>query len=217
MIDLNLVDYPEMTEDYDELGRHYSTPTGKRYPSVTTILGREPKPQLEEWRQRMGEEKADRYTKTSGRVGSEFHDACEQYVLGKDVGVLSAGARQLFASTRRELNNLSNIRGVEIPMWSDYLKLAGRSDLIGDYKNKASIVDYKNSRKLKSKEFCRGYFLQGAAYSRMFYERHGIAINQIVIIIGVWGQTKPQVFIEKVKDWIDPLDDMMRLYNPMWK
>lgn len=215
-INLNLVDYPQISEDYNAFGRIYTNPNGDAYPSITTVLGKQPKPGLDDWRERVGDEKADRIMKASAKVGSEFHDACEQYVLGEEVPVLSAGARMLFASARKELNNLDNIRGIEIPMWSDYLKTAGRSDLIGDYKAITSIVDYKNSRSPKPREWCTDYFLQGSAYSRMFYERYGIVIKQVVVIIAVWGQPKPTVYTEQVKDWVKPLDDVMRKYNPLW-
>ena len=215
-ITLNLVEYPQMSEEYNAFGRIYTAPTGEAYPSITTVLGKQPKPGLEEWRQRVGEEQADRITKASGKVGSEFHDACERYIRGEEVGELSAGARMLFASARKELKHLDNIRGIEIPMWSTHLKTAGRSDLIGDYKAVPSIVDYKNSRSPKPREWCHDYFLQGAAYSRMFYERYGIVIKQTVIIMSVWGHPKPTVYIEPVKDWIKPLDNVMRQYNPLW-
>ena len=213
---LNLVEYPELVEDYNGIGRHYTTPSGVRYPSVTTVLGQMPKDGLDEWRERVGEEKAERIMKASAKVGSEFHDACEQHVLGNDPGVLTHGAQMLFASARRELKKIDNVRGIEIPMWSDYLKIAGRSDCIGDYAYVPSIIDYKNSRSPKPLHFCTSYFLQGAAYARMFYERHGIVIKQMVIIIAVWGQLKPTVHIEKVRDWVKPLDQVMMDHNPLW-
>lgn len=216
MTRLNLVDYPQITEEYTDFGRMYTNPNGDVYPSITTVLGKQPKPNLDAWRERVGEEQAERLMKASGRVGNEFHNACENHILGKDIGVLSRGALMLYSSAKNELNNLDNIRGIEIPMWSDALKTAGRSDLIGDYRGIASIVDYKNSRSAKPKEYCVDYFLQGAAYSRMFYERYGIAIKQIVIIIAVWGQPKPTVHIERVADWVKPLNEVMQKYNPLW-
>lgn len=216
-ITLNLVDYPQIIEEYTDFGRLYTNPNGDVYPSITTVLGKQPSPGLDEWRERVGHEKADRITKASGRVGSEFHDACERYILGEDVGVLSRGAAMLFNSAKKELANLDDIRGIEIPMWSDTLKVAGRSDLIGSYKGVPSIVDYKNSRGPKPRDWCHNYFMQGAAYSRMFYERHGILIKQIVIIIAEWGNPKPTVHIEEVKDWIPPLRKVMEQYNPLWK
>jgi len=216
-IHLNLVDYPQLSEQYTDFGRMYTNPNGDVYPSITTVLGKQPKPGLDAWRERVGDDKAERMMKASGRVGSEFHDACERFILGDAVGVLSLGATMLFAAAKSELNHLHDIRGIEIPMWSDALKTAGRSDLIGSHRGVPSVVDYKNSRSAKPKEFCTDYFMQGAAYARMFYERYGIIIKQMVIIIAVWGQVKPTVHIEPVSNWVKPLNKVMELYNPLWK
>lgn len=213
---LNLVDYYDLPEEYDDFGRKYTTANGDVYPSITTVLGKQPKPGLDDWRERLGDEKADRIMKASARVGSEFHDACEQFILGEPVPVLSAGARMLYASAKSELKYIDDVRGIEIPMWSDHLKTAGRSDCIGSYRTVPSIIDYKNSRSPKQRDWCKDYFLQGAAYARMFYEMYGIVIKQMVIIIAVWGNPKPTVYIEKVVDWVGPLDDVMREYNPLW-
>ncbi len=216
-INLDLVDYPQISEEYTDFGRMYTNPNGDVYPSITTVLGKQPKPGLDEWKERIGEERAIRIMKASGRVGTEFHNACEAHIRGEEVGPLTRGASMLYGTAKKELRHLDNIKGIEIPMWSDHLKTAGRSDLIGEYKGTLSIIDYKNSRTHKEIEWCRDYFLQGAAYSRMFYERYGIAIKQIVIIIAVWGNPRPVVYIENVRDWIKPLDNVMRQYNPLWK
>lgn len=209
--------YPELKEDYNGIGRHYTTPDGNRYPSVTTVLGLAPKPQLDAWRERVGDEVADRRTKASAKVGSEFHDACERYVKNEDIGVISRGASMLVSSVKPKLKkHLGVILGTEIPMWSDYLKIAGRSDLIADWDDEISIIDYKNSRNPKPIEYCSGYFLQGACYSRMLYERHGIIAKKIVIVIGVWGTPIPTVHIQNVSDWYPKVIDHMKEYHPMW-
>jgi len=213
---LNLVEHYDLVEEYDSFGRKYTTSNGDVYPSITTVLGKQPKPGLDAWRERIGDDEADRIMKTSGRIGTEFHDACEQYILGEPVPILSPGASRLYSCARKELMKIDNVRGIEIPMWSDHLKVGGRSDCIGDYNSVSSIIDYKNSRSSKQRDWCTDYFLQGAAYGRMFYELYGITVKQIVIIIAEWSNPRPTVYIEKVVDWLGPLDDVMREYNPMW-
>ena len=39
--------------------RRYVTPEGNSYPSITSILGSQPKPGLVEWRKRVGDEEAN--------------------------------------------------------------------------------------------------------------------------------------------------------------
>lgn len=215
---LNLVEEHCLYEDYDSLGRHYTTPTGHRFPSVTTVLGQMPKKGLDDWRERVGEEKADRIMKASARVGSEYHDACENYIRGNDVGGLTIQANRLFGQVKPVLKrDIGEVRGIELPMWSTALRTAGRTDLIAEYKGELSIIDYKNSRSEKPKHFCTNYFLQGAAYARMFYELYGISIKQIVIIIAQWGRPKPTIHVERVKDWAKPVVETFKTYNPAFK
>lgn len=58
------------------------------------------------------------------------------------------------------LHNIDNIRCMEIPLYSDQLRLAGTCDCIAEYNDKLSIIDFKTSRKQKkslgfSITFCR--------------------------------------------------------------
>ena len=60
--------------------RYYTTPDGDRFPSVTTVLGAKPKPYLQEWRNRVGEQEANRITKISSGRGTNLHTLCERYL-----------------------------------------------------------------------------------------------------------------------------------------
>ena len=57
-------------------GRTYTTPEGKKYPSVTTVLGasEDSKDGLNAWRQRIGEEEADKITRQAGARGTAVHN-----------------------------------------------------------------------------------------------------------------------------------------------
>mgnify|MGYP000683348498 FL=1 len=60
--------------------RVYVTPTGGVYPSITSILGRQPKPGLDEWRKKVGDEEANKITKEASSLGSTVHLLCERYL-----------------------------------------------------------------------------------------------------------------------------------------
>ena len=60
--------------------RRYVTPEGNSYPSITTILGNQPKPGLVEWRKRVGDIEANRVMKEASSLGTAVHDLCEQYL-----------------------------------------------------------------------------------------------------------------------------------------
>jgi len=101
----------------------------------------------------------------------------------------------------------------ELPLYSTYLGVAGRVDLIAEHNGRLSIIDFKTSRKVKKKEWISGYFQQGAAYAVMFEERTGIPVDKIVIAITVDGQTDAQVFIEKRDNWVPTLQETIQLYR----
>jgi len=109
----------------------------------------------------------------------------------------------MYRQLERKLKaNVNEIRGSELFLYSDKLKIAGACDLIANYADKTSIIDFKTSGKNKKKEWIEGYFLQATLYSYMFWERTGIFHNQIVIMIAVEEETEAQIFIEKASNYI---------------
>ena len=89
----------------------------------------------------------------------------------------------------------------ECPLYSHYLKLAGRVDLVAEFDGKLSIVDFKTSRRIKTRDEISSYFMQAAAYSIMFEERTGTPITQLVIAMTVENESEPLLFVEKRDDW----------------
>ena len=49
-------------------GRTYVTPQGKKYPSITTVLGVLSEDHIREWRARVGEAEANRISSQIGRA-----------------------------------------------------------------------------------------------------------------------------------------------------
>jgi genome maintenance exonuclease 1 len=114
--------------------------------------------------------------------------------------------KQAFKDIQSTLNKIDNIHYIESPLYSEILGIAGRTDVIGEYEQVPSIIDFKTSLREKRESWIENYFEQGTAYSLMYEEMTGIQINQIVVIISVDGLDKPQVF---VKDRIEYIDSLM--------
>ena len=76
---------------------------------------------------------------------------------------------------------IDNIRGIELGMWSEGLRVAGTSDLIADYEGELAVIDWKTATYIKKEEYLRSYILQGTAYCRMLYEMYGLLPKKIVI------------------------------------
>ena len=109
--------------------------------------------------------------------------------------------------------NLGSILGIECPLYSRRLKLAGRCDLVAEYNGILSIVDYKTSRKEKKTDWIESYLLQTTLYSMMLYELKNVLTKQIVIIIAGDEVNEAQVFIDKPAIWINRALECVRKYN----
>ena len=60
---------------------------------------------------------------------------------------------------------------------------AGTTDLVGVYKGKPTITDFKQTNKPKKREWIDDYFLQGAAYALAHNELYETKIEQIAIFM----------------------------------
>ena len=63
--------------------------------------------------------------------------------------------------------------------------MAGRTDCIGEYDGKLSVIDFKSASKPKSEDGILEYFTQATAYALMWQARTGQPVPNISIIIGV--------------------------------
>jgi hypothetical protein len=99
------------------------------------------------------------------------------------------------------------IAGLELPLYSDTLKTAGRTDVVAKWNNIWSIIDFKTSKRAKKREDITNYFAQEACYATMFFERVGLVIPQLVTVMTV-DDSEPLVFIEKTEDHIQTFMDI---------
>ena len=200
-----------------ESGRTYKTPSGNIYPSITTVLSSYNKQAILEWRQRVGEEEANRVSRKASNRGTKLHNTVEKYLLTEmsplQMHTMMPDTKELFLKLKPLLDShVDNIYGIEQPLFSDKLRLAGRCDCIGEWDGKISIIDWKTANYNKEKNQIANYFMQASAYSEMFGERTGIEINQIVIAIAVEDEN-PQVFIEDKKDYLVELNKYIDRYH----
>jgi hypothetical protein len=208
-------DIPKLVRVDSPEGRKYQTPSGKSYPSVTSVVGLLGKEAIREWRARVGEEEANRVSARAARRGTTIHSLCENYLLNKEVkpGLFDV---ETFDSIKPLLNRINNIHCLETQLFSDHLQVAGTVDCIAEFDGRVSVIDFKTSRRIKSQEDIHGYFMQTSAYSVMFEELTRIPVDRLVIIMSVDDEA-PLLFIEKRDDWIGRFielrNDYSKLYN----
>jgi genome maintenance exonuclease 1 len=174
--------------------RFYATSDGNKLPSVTTILDRtkseESKKALNQWRARVGAEKAQQITTEAANRGTRMHTYLERYI--KEGAIPERGSNpyawpsHLMANTIVEhgLKNVSEFWGIEVPLYFPKV-YAGTTDGAGIHLNEESILDYKQTNKPKKREWIDDYFTQLCAYAEAHNEVYGTRIRKGVVLMCV--------------------------------
>lgn len=207
----------ELTTETIEGKRHYVTPTGEKYPSITTVLSILSEKSIQAWRKRVGEKEANRISTRASTRGTKVHKLCEDYLNNDPIQLNEEMPlnTEMFLSIKPLLDEkITDIYMQEAPLYSDHLKTAGRVDCVAHYDNSKHpcIIDFKTSTRPKKEEKIVNYFLQCAAYAIMFEERTGISVPNLVVMIAV-ENSEPQVFTEKRDDWTELLLKVRESYD----
>lgn len=203
MFDHKLVTLQDLEAVTTPTGRVYRTPSGKTYPSITTVLSHLGADKLAAWREAVGEDEANIISRRAATRGTWVHSLMESYINNEEINTQSMMSlhRKTFFGLKKILDqSLTEVNGQEIALYSDFLGVAGRCDLVGKFDGKRSIIDFKTSRRIKDKSEITSYFLQTCAYAIMFEERTGIAVPNLVIIMDI-DSSEPIVFKEHRDNW----------------
>jgi len=193
---------------------------GKAYPSITTVLGIQKKKQLQDWRDKIGEDVANWEMGRAARRGKATHLLIEQYIKGltpSERGVLPLG---LFRLIKPYVDQIDNIHCLETIMYSKKLTIAGQVDCIAEYNGKLSVIDFKTANKERQESWIENYFMQTSAYAQMYEELFGKEIEQIVILL-VSEDGSVQNIVKEKKDYMTPLkksiNDFYKYYEKLHK
>ena len=215
----DLIKLNELSVKTEEGKRLYQTPQGKSYPSVTTVTGILSKDDIQAWRQRIGEEKADQITRAATSRGNEVHKLAELYLKNELFSQSTlfdepkTNNYKMFEALSSVLDNkVGIVRAIEAPLYSDVLRVGGRVDLVAEWDNELAVIDFKTSSKPKKERWIDNYFMQSSAYAFMFEELTKISINKIVIAIAL-EKLGTQIFIKNANDYIQQFIDLRKTYD----
>ena len=187
----------------------------EKYPSISTICSFRNRKSIAEWRARVGDAEANKISKRATTAGTTVHSMIEDYLnneLDLDKYADKHLAKILFTQAKPMLARINNIHFQEAPLYSHEFAIAGRVDCIAEFDDKLSIIDFKTSSKEKKEEWIEGYLVQETGYAKMYEERSGIKVEQIVTLITCQtGDT--QVFIKNPDDYVPLLRDYIQEYN----
>ena len=166
--------------------RYYTLPSGKKAPSITSITSFYNRQIFKNWREKVGEEQANKITKEATDRGTKFHDLVEKYLSNEDISSLKnvlPTTKARWIAARDALNNIDNIHALEKPLYSEYFGIAGRVDCIAEYEGELAVIDFKTSKKIKPEKWLENYFVQETAYACMYFEMTGISVKKIVTLM----------------------------------
>jgi hypothetical protein len=207
--------YADLESETLETGRHYATPDGKKYPSITTILSILSEDAINAWRKRVGKVEADKISHRASTRGTAVHAIIEDYINN----VPDYRAKYMpnivanFLDVKEILDTrIGKVYAQEVPLYSHHLGVAGRVDCVAEFDGKLSIIDFKTAKKPKLRKYVENYFMQESFYAVAWEEVTGLPITQLVTIIAVDDES-PQVFIEHRDNWTAPLIDTIAKYK----
>ena len=211
----NKYQYPDLQRVENELGRFYLDSNGQEVPSVTNVLSStSDNSGIDEWKRRVGQEEAERILQESLSIGSNVHNALENYLQNKEWKIIDDGSyisKTSILILESFINNLVNdineVWGLEAGLILDGL-YAGTADCIGVYNGDESLIDFKTAKKVKPKEWIEDYFLQCSAYANAHNVMYGTNIKQIVILM-VDRNQEYKKFVVKGREF--------NHYTNMWK
>ena len=163
--------YPTTNRETIDGLRHYVLDKEK-LPSVTTILdatqSAEKRESLQRWKERVGEEQAEKIKDQAAERGTAMHKILEKYII--DVGYVDLtnvgkdAHNMAIQIIQSGLINVTEFYGTECTLHYPGL-YAGQTDLVGVHKGKDAIIDFKQTNKPKKREWISDYFSQLSAYA----------------------------------------------------
>jgi genome maintenance exonuclease 1 len=163
--------------------RVYQTPDGERLPSVTTILSAtKDMTALNEWKKRVGAEKAQQITTEAAGVGTAMHSNLERFLVGEQrqpgnnpVHVQANAMASVIIENG--LKDVDEVWAMEQSLYFPGL-YSGTTDLVAVYKGNPSVCDYKQTNKPKKEEWVDDYKIQLVAYILAHNEVYGTDIRE---------------------------------------
>ncbi len=177
---------------------------GFKLPSVTTILDKtKDKSYLRQWKEKVGEKRAEEIKNISSKRGTTMHKYLESFVIEKGYEDLTAMGQEAKRMSEKVIQlglaPVSEYFGSEITVYYPGL-YAGATDLVCMHNDMETIVDFKQSNRPKREEWITDYKLQVAGYAMAHDYVYGSQIKQAVIMI-----CTPDLYYQEFKIQYDEL------------
>lgn len=199
--------------------RVYNCNNEHTFPSITTVLGAADDGQrLIDWKERVGEDFAERRSRKALSIGNGLHDLSEKYLLNqltnRDIIKSMPEVRSRFNTYKKFLSSIDVVHFVERPLYSTILGIAGTCDALISIDGKVTVLDHKTSFSPKEPEHIENYFIQSSFYAYAVSELYRLNyIPRICVAIAVEGAEEPQVFFGSPRDHAEGIINALKLYR----
>ena len=179
--------YQKLVRNDGPEGRTYGD---EKLPSVTRILdATRDRAKIDEWVQRIGKEEAERIKTTAATTGTHMHNVIERMIAGKSLPrptnwLMVKGYEMGYRLVMEQFSSVDEIWGSEITLYFPQ-RYAGTTDMVGIYKGKSAVIDFKQSNKPKRHEWITDYFHQLSAYALAHDALFGTNIEMGVIMVAL--------------------------------
>ena len=160
---------------------------GFKLPSVTTILAKtKDQTYLNDWKNKVGHEEAERIFNLSSKRGTAMHKFLEKHIQGTgyedltEIGIQAKPMAQKIIDIG--LTPVDYYFGCEVMLHYPGL-YAGSTDLVCEHNGIETIADFKQSNKPKKEEWIDDYKLQIAAYAMAHDYVYKSNIQQGIIMV----------------------------------
>lgn len=201
--------------------RVYQTPDGESLPSVTTILSAtKDMAQLNEWKKRVGTEKAQQITKEAAGIGSGLHSNLEKFICGMERqpgnNLIHVKAHAMAdVIIRQGLNKVNEVWAMEQSLYFPEL-YSGTTDLVAVYDGNLSICDYKQTNRLKKLEHVEDYLIQLMFYATAHNKVYGTDIKEGHIFMCTRGDDPVRVGGELYQQFDLDKSNWNEIEDKMW-
>ena len=213
--------------------RHYVVPgTFDIVPGVTSVLGKtkslESAIAIEEWRSRVGPEKAAQIATDACDRGTAMHGLIEHDLAPDQVDAEELEqwrqhptAGSFYESMQHVLEDVSNAMLIEGTVWHP-TGFAGSADALACYQGELTVLDWKTASKPKRSDWIQDYFCQVAGYTaalNYLYKADGLHVSRAAVCIAL-EDAPAQVFVlereELLKYWYQFKHRIERFHSGDW-
>ena len=105
--------YPELERQTIDGVRYYDTPDGRKLVSITSVISHFNREKFRKWRERIGNEEANKVTKRATSRGTDMHTVTECYLRNLELPQVQPLSEFLFKQAKPKLNRIDNIHAIE--------------------------------------------------------------------------------------------------------